>query len=813
MINNVIRDLKHAVRVLGKNPAFALTALAILAIGIGASTAVFSEVDAVLIRPLPVADQSGLVLAWKRDILSNNPVAELSIPEFRDWQAQNRVFSSVAALPTTVYGYGYTVTGTGEPFQIESARVSAGFFSVLGVRPELGRVITDSEDHPGAPRTVVLSHSLWQTRFNSDPDLIGRELTMNGLGFIVVGVMPAHFDFPSGADVWTALSTETRLTENRGAVFLQVIGRLKPGVNMRQAQADLDSVIANIATHHPEARTENERAVIIPLTSYVLGSARPALFLLLGASALLLLIACTNVSGLMLGRAVSRKREFAVRAALGAGRARLISQLFTESLLLATAGGLLGTALATWLVDICKKVAPADVPRIADAHLNPHALGFAVLIALISATLFGLAPALAASKIDLGEALKDASPKTAGGGPRLMRSTLVVAEVAITLVLTVTAVLVALSFRSLQRVDLGFDPSNLLTAEVSIRGSDYAAPAKKREWYRQLLERLESHPEVAAAGMDLVRPLEGRIGWDVPFQAEGQSPQDVPANPVPNFEIITPHYFRAMGIQLIAGREFNEQDTFDGEPVVIVSRATAIRSFGDKDSAVGKRIKLSPLDSDSPWSTIVGVVADARYRALDDPRLNVYVPYTQRNFPGRYVMIRMNRGIGLATAAALLREEVAKLDGSQAISALTTMDEMVGKALARPRFSMILLLSFALIAAFLATIGVYGIVAYNVAERTREIGIRMALGAPSDRVLLMVTMGVLKLAVGGILIGSVIALATTPMLSGLLYDVQPVDPLVFGAVASLLLLAALGAAYLPARRAASVDPVVALRRE
>jgi putative ABC transport system permease protein len=592
-----------------------------------------------------------------------------------------------------------------------------------------------------------------------------------------------------------------------------VIGRLKPGVNLRQAQTDLDSLVANIAAQHPETGARNQRAVITPLTSYLLGSARPALFLLLGASALLLLIACTNVSGLLLGRALSRKREFAVRAALGAGRARLIRQLLTESLLLAVAAGLFGTALALWLVEICKQVAPADVPRIASAHVNAQALAFAALIVLISTTLFGLGPALAASKIDLAEALKDGIKTSTGAGPRLMRSILVVAEVAITLILTVAAVLVALSFRSLQGVDLGFDPANLLTAEVSVRGSDYAAPAKKREWYRQLIERLESHPEVAAAAMDLVRPLEGRIGWDVPFQAEGQSLEDVPGNPVPNFEIITPHYFRAMGIQLVAGREFTQQDAFDADPVVIVSSAAAARCFGGADIAVGKRIKLSPLDSDSPWSTIVGVVADARYRALDDPRLNVYVPYTQRNFPGRYLMMRTIRGTAPRVAAALLKEEVAKLDGTQAVADVTTMDAMVGKALGRPRFSMIMLLSFASIAALLATIGIYGIVAYNVAESTREIGIRMALGAGSDRVLLMVTTGVLKLALGGTLIGSAIAFTTTRMMSGMLYGVQPADPRVFGGVALLLLLAAFGAAYLPARRAAKVDPAVALRRE
>ena len=812
-IENFVKDLRYAFRILTKDWPFTAAVLSILALGIGASTAVFSAVDAVLIHPLAVSGQSRLVLAWKRDALSHNQVRELSTPEFRDWQGENHVFSGVAALPTSVYGYGYTVTGAGEPFQVESARVSASFFPVLGVRPELGRVFNDDEDRPGAPRTVVLSHSLWRNHFNSDPALVGRQLTMSGDGYTVVGVMPPDFDFPSGVDVWTALSTNPYWVANRGADFLQVLGRLKPGVTLSQAQADLDSIIANIAHQYPETKSEHDRAVVTPLTSYVLGSARPALFLLMAAALLLLLIACTNVAGLLLARAISRKKEIAVRAALGAGRTRLVRQLLTESLLLAVVGGGLGTALAVWLVAVFKRIAPADVPRIADAHLNGAALGFACFMMLVSATLFGLAPALAASKIDLAESFKDAGARTsASGGTLRLRSALIVAEIAITLVLAIGASLVTLSFRSLERVDLGFDPRNVVTAEVSLRGADYGTPEKRRALYRQLIERLESHPEVAAAGMDLVRPLQGTIGWDVPYQAEGQPVDAVPGNPVPNFEIITPHYFRALKIRLIGGREFSEADTPNGAPVVIVSQRAARQFFGGQD-AVGKRIKLGAFDPDSPWLTVVGVVGDARYRAVDDERLNVYVPYTQRAFPVRYVMIRVNPGTPIATAGAILRKELAGLDGTQAVSSLTTSENMVARALARPRFSMILLASFALLAAFLATIGIYGIVSFSVSERTREIGIRMALGAGSTRILAMVTASVVRLASAGIVLGLAMALASTPLMSGLLYGVHAASPLVFAAVSVLLLLAAVAAAIVPARRAAKVEPASALRSD
>ncbi|HYL97417.1 MAG TPA: FtsX-like permease family protein, partial [Blastocatellia bacterium] len=554
--------------------------------------------------------------------------------------------------------------------------------------------------------------------------------------------------------------------------------------------------------------------VVTPMTSYVLGSARPALFFLMAASILLLLIACTNVAGLLLARSASRKKEMAVRAALGAGRARLVRQLFTESLLLALLGGTFGTAFAICLIAIFKKIAPADVPRIASVHLSAPGLVFASSMALVSAILFGLAPALSASKVDLAESLKDTSAQASGGaGSHRLRAGLVIAEVGLTLVLTIGAALVVLSFRSLERVDLGFDPRNLFTAQISLRGADYGTPQKRREWYRQLMDRLEAHPEVEAAGMDLVRPLEGTIGWDVPYQAEGQPVDAVPGNPVPNFEIITPHYFRATRIQLVAGREFNEQDTEDSPPVVIISRSAAGRMFGG-ENAVGKRIKLGQFLADSPWLIVVGVVADARYRALDDSRFNVYVPYTQRAFPVRYVMIRVNPAVATpGSAARLLRKEVSALDGRQAVSSVTTMDKMVDRALARPRFSMMLLLLFASIAAFLATIGIYGIVSYSVSERTREIGIRLALGAGSTQILRMITANVFILTAAGIVLGLVAAFSAMRIMTGLLYGIRATDPLVFAAASLLLALIAMAAAYVPARRAARIEPASSLRSE
>lgn len=804
-IENLFKDVRFAVRTLKRNPAFTITALAVLTVGIGASTAVFSAVDAVLIKPLPVQDQSRIVLTWKRDTRSNNPVQELSIPEFRDWQAQNTVFSSCAALPTSVYGYGYTVTGLGEAFQVESAKVSADFFTVLGVAPEFGRTFAKNEDLPEGPLTVVLSHALWQKHFNSDPAMIGRILTMNGDAYRVVGIMPADFDFPHGASVWTPLSSMSSAATNRGAVFLQVMGRLKPGVTLNQVQPDLDRIIANVNRQYP--KTRGDQAIVTPLSDYVLGNAKPALLLLMAAVALLLLIACINVAGLLLTRASSRKREFALRCALGAGRQRLVRQLLTESLVLASLGGILGAGLAVWAIGLFKRLSPADVPGMAAAHVNGPALAFAATAALISAIVFGMVPALSASKLDLSQSLKDVRSSASLGALRL-RSALIASEIAVTLALTIAAALVAISYHSLENVDLGFDPSNVVTAEVSLRGPAYDTAAKRREWYRQLMQRLESHHETSTAGMVLVRPLEGTIGWDVPYQAEGQTEADVPGNPVPNYEIITPHYFRAMGIRMIAGRDFSEQDTDKSEPVVIISRSMSVRCFDTAD-AVGRRIKVGSFEPDSPWSTVVGVVADARYRALDDQRLDMYVPYTQRAFPARYVMIRTSGPT--SDAALILRKEVAELDSTQAVSSLTTVREMTDDALARPRFSMILLVVFASIAAFLAMAGVYGVMSYTVGERTREIGIRMALGARSGRVRLAVTSDVLKVAMAGVCAGILISIAGMRLMSGLLYGVRPTNVLVFGGTSLLLIAAAIGAAYFPARRASKVDPALALR--
>ena len=806
----LLRDLRYAARSLAKNPGFSFAVLAILATGIGATTAVFSVVDAVLIRPLAVREQSKLAVVWKRDRQSGNPLEEFSIPEFRDLRDQNQVFSCVAAMPTSVYGYGFTVTGVGEPFQIESARVSADFFSVLGSAPQYGRDFVDSDDRPGAGPTAVISHSLWLNHFSADPTLVGRQITLDGSGYTVIGIMPADFDFPSGADIWTPLELSRSAVGNRGVVYLQLVGRLKPDVSLAQAQTNLDAVIANIADQHPEGHTVNQRAAITPITRYVVGSAGPALILLMGASGLLLIIVCANIAGLLAVRTLGRRKEMAVRAALGAGRGRLAWQLITESVLLAVGGGSLGSILALWMLNVFKAIAPADVPRIAGASINIEALAFAGFAALVSLTVFGLAPAVTASTVNLSDALKGGSISIAGGSPHRLRSVLVVCQVALTVVLAVAATLIAISFRSLTKADLGFEQANLLTAEVSLRGNTYGDPARRRQWYHELIERLEKHPNIGAAGMVLVRPLQGTVGWDVPYRAEGQSVSDVARNPVPNFEIVTPHYFKAMAIPLLTGREFSDEDTPQSPPVVIVSRSAARQFFGT-DDAVGKRIQLGAVGANSPWVTIVGVVADARYRGLENVRLDTYVPDTQRLFPTRYIMIR---AAGPASAITdILRQEVSAMDSTQAVSGTVAMSEMVNRALARPRFSMTLLVFFAGVAALLAAAGIYAIVSFTVTEKTRETGIRMALGAIPTQVVMGTVGKAFRLVIAGVMIGLGVAAIGTQLIQSLLYEVAVRDPWVFGGVGLSSLLAAVAAAYIPARRASRIAPSSAFRHE
>ncbi|MBA2340745.1 MAG: ABC transporter permease [Pyrinomonadaceae bacterium] len=814
LLDEFWQDIRYGVRMLVKNPGFTFVAVLALALGIGANTAIYSVIDTVLLRPLPFAEQERLVVLWKRDTTANNPLVELSVAEFADWQKQSTVFESLAAMPTTVYGYGYTVTGRGEPFQVESARVSDSFFPTLGVQANLGRTFIEEDDRPGAGRTVVLNHRFWRDRLNMDSGIIGQQITLRGENYTIVGVMPPEFDFPKGAEMWAPLraSMNQRTVENRGNVFLQAIGRLKPGVTIEQANAEMNTIIAQLARQYPEANAGGHRVVITPLAHHIFGDARPALHLLLAASVLLLLIACINIANFLLARATVRHKEVTLRAALGASRGRLVRQFLTESVLLAAIGGTCGLLLAHWMIKLLLYFAPADIPRIEMVSIDVSVMTFTCVVTLLTAVMFGLAPALTASKVDLNESLKEGSTKVAGARhSHRLRSWLVIAEVAVTLVLLISASLVVRSFLNLKQVPLGFDPRNVLTAQLSLQGQKYRDVRERRDFFKRLLERLEAQPGVIAAGAVLIRPLEGTIGWDMPFATEGQTLDETKRNAVPNYEVITPHYFRAMGIQIVKGRDFTEEDTEQTPEVVIISETMARRIFKPDTDPLGQQVKLEPTDSESPWRTVVGVVSDVRYRELSSVRYDVYVPYRQSTVTFRYVTIRT--ATDPLALIPTLRREVSALDETQAVADVRTMEQLVARSLARPRFSMLLLGFFAFFAAALSSVGIYGILSYSVMQRTNEIGIRVALGAQrSDILKLVIRQGMVLTAIG-IVIGLSASLAFTRVMSSLLYNVSVTDPVTFVAVAALLTVVALLACYIPARRATKLDPLLALKHE
>ncbi|MBS1812750.1 MAG: ABC transporter permease [Acidobacteria bacterium] len=811
--DDMMQDLRYGVRMLGKHKGFTLVAVLTLALGIGANTAIFSVVHTVLLRPLPFSEQEQLVALWKRDTTSNQPFVELAIAEVRDWGQQSQSFSGVAMLPATVYGYGYVLTGRGEAAQLESAKVSGNFFSTLGVQAAIGRVFAESDDQLNGPKVAVLSDRVWRERFQADPNVIGQSITLSENNFTVIGVMSAKFEFPKGVDLWLPIKTTVtaRQTESYGASFLTAVGRLKEGVTLAQAEAEMNTIVGRIAAAHPEMNAGGHRIVITPLATHLFGDARPALWLLLAATGMLLLIATANIANLSLARATARRREFAVRAAMGAGRFRLVRQLLTESFLLALAGGVGGVVLSHWLIKLLVRVAPADIPRIEDVSLNLTVLLFSLVVTLLTAMLCGVVPALAASRINLNQSLNEGGSKMSGERSSLRtRSTLVIAEVAVTVVLLVGATLILRSFVNLSRLDLGFDSKNVLTMHLRLQGSKYGTPESRREFYRQLIERLEAKPGIEAASAVLIRPMEGHVGWDVPFALEGQSEAEMKKNRVPNFEAITPHYFRTIKLPLKAGREFTDFDTDQSQPVAIISETMAQTMFGAGVDPIGKRLRLDLRDQ--PLRTIVGVVGDTRYRALQDSRFDLYIPFAQ--WPMAFVNhFAVRTTIDPQAMLPAIRSEVVALDPTQAITRVATMDELVATHLAQPRFSAVLLNWLSGLAMLLAGVGIYGVLAYSVAQRTGEFGIRLALGARGADILKLVIGQGLRLVAIGLVAGLVAAFALTRLLSKLLFGVSATDPLTFVVVALILTAIALLACWLPARRATQVDPLVALRHD
>ncbi|MFL6207319.1 MAG: ABC transporter permease [Pyrinomonadaceae bacterium] len=810
-------DLRFAVRMLWQGRGFTLVAIIALALGIGANSAIFSVVNAVVLRPLPFKDSERLVVLWGNVHQEGLDELELSAPEFTDFRARATAFEHVAAYNAQ----GFNLTGAGEPERVLGASVSASLFPLLGVTPALGRALSEEEDKPGRDQVVVISHALWQRRFSADPGVVGRAVTLDGRSMTVVGVMPASFHFPDNdADIWTpnAFDADLLSENNRGSHFLNVIARIRPGVSYAQAQAEVASLASAIGAEHMGNYPRGFGAKLRPLHEEVTGAVRTPLFIIFGAVGLVLLIACANVANLLLARAAARGREMAVRAALGASRWRIIRQLLTESVLLAFAGGTVGLLLALWGVDLLVALAPVGTPRVEEIGLDLRVVGFTCAVAFVTGVLFGLAPALQASKTDLNTALKEGG-RASSDGPRRqrLRGLLVAAEFALALMLLVSAGLLVKSYARIQAVSPGFDPEHILTMRLVLPDTKYKDLGAQRTFYDSLFARLRALPGVEAVGGNNLLPFAGG-GGSRSMLIEGQPVPPGAPHPEEQLRFVTPGYFAALHIPLLRGRDFSAEDTDTAPPVAVVSRAMAARYWPGAE-AVGKRIAYSGIGQGGTpkWIEIVGVVGDIKHRSLAEAeRPMIYVSAYQPLFAGftmppLYVAVRTQDDA--AALAAVVRREVARLDPEQPLASLKTMRERLAESVAQRRFQMTLLGLFAVLALALATVGIYGVMAYSVVQRTHEIGVRIALGAQRRDVLRLVIGQALMLTLAGVGAGLLGALVATRLLTTLLYGVSANDPATFAGVALFLITIALVASYIPARRATRVDPMVALRYE
>jgi putative ABC transport system permease protein len=811
-------------------PGLTAAIILILALGIGTSTAIFSVVGRVLVRPIPVAELNRLVVAWEIDPSRAGSLIEVSFPYFRDWRVQSRSFEDLAAFGSVNWSYEFKGPPARET--VPAAFVSASFFDTLRTRPLLGRTFRPHEDEPASARVLVLSYGLWQRRFAGDPAAVGAKVTGGDEPFTIVGVMPREFDFPQGAQVWTpvgpALADVYRRDsmpplKQRSLGVMYVLGRLKTGVTLESAQWELTGISRRLSIADTFSTTGGWGARVVPLVDHYLGaSTRQALQALAAASAFVLLLAWANVAVLLLGQAIRRQTDLAVRRALGASAAHVVLHQLLDSALLALAGGAAGTLIAMGAVRAAAAFGPAGVPGLTDVSVDARGLAFALLITAVASVIVALAPAAIGARLAIAPTLRSGG---AGGGLdrrgfQLTRL-LVTTEVALSIVLLVGCGLMVRSLRNLLKIDLGFVPARALTFAVGFPDEKYPTTAQNRAFYRTLLERLAALPGVEAAGAVHNRPLEGPIGSDNWVSVEGQ-PLDwdsVSKNSLSvNWEAVTPDYFRAVGTRLVEGRPFSEYDTADASKVAIVSRSLARRGWPG-ESPIGKRLHTYPAKSELKdgvivnveWQTVVGVVEDARYRGIQNPRLDVFLPYTQVTDALYHVVVR-TRGDPLALAGAV-REQVRALDADAGVGELTTMQRLVDRALTPWRFASALLGGFALAALLLTATGLFAVLHHFVSGRTREIAIRMALGADPGRVRRFVLSQGLGVTALGVALGSALSLVLARSLSALLYGLDARDAWSHLAGVGLIGLVAALASLLPARRAARVDATVALRSE
>ena len=816
--DEMFQDLSYGIRMLLKRPAFSAVVILVLALGIGATTAIFSVVNGVLLRPLPYPEPDRLMTVFFASERGSRPegINTVTGPDYVEWRNQCHSCAEMAAHTGAQPG---NLTGGVEPDRVRVGRATGSLFATLGVQPilgrtflpeETGRLLFNSDSAATGNTAVILSYGLWQRRFGADPAIIGKTVKVEGDACTVIGVMPEGFNYPDEADVWLPVA----LNPKRNNAYLHVIARLQSGVTAAQAQAELTTIARRSA---PEAPGNNQepRVDLVPLQEHIVGNVRPSLLIFLGAVSFVLLIACANVANLLLARAATRQKEMAIRAALGASRLRIVRQLLTESLLIGLLGGGLGLLLSFGILNLLLTAAPQEIPRLNAIGIDRWVLGFTLLLSAVTGITFGLAPALQSSKLDLNSTLKEGGAQMIGGMARhRLRGLLVVAEVSMALMLLIGAGLLLKSFTRLRETRLGFNPDHVLSASLTLPDADYPTTAEVKAYYQQALTRLAQHPEVQAASIVNALPLGrngARIQGDLMVEGDAEQRPGAFARKL----AISPDYFRALGIPLLKGREFNERDTADSPGVLIISEALARRLWPDGD-ALGKRLNIG--FSGETWREVVGVAGDAKQQELGERSSPaVYQPYLQVLNSRRWMLGDLTFAIRTTTEsqsfAGVLRGDLQAVDKQLPLYDVAPMEQVIARKVADPRFYMLLLSSFSALALILAAAGIYGVISYAVTERTHEIGIRVALGAKAGDVLKLVITQGMKLVLAGLVLGLVGAFALTRVLEGFVFEVSVTDPITFTVLSLLLVAVAMLACYLPARRATKVDPMVALRCE
>jgi putative ABC transport system permease protein len=805
-MDKLLQDLRYGVRALAKAPGFTLVAVLAIALGIGANTAIFSVVDAVLLRPLPFPEPERLMRAYLKE--TGGDTSTFGIADFLAWRDHQKSFEHVAVYDLTQRSF--TLTGIGNPERISGIAVSADFFSALGATPLLGRAFSAEDDRPGSGPVVVISKAFWRSHLSSDPNVVGRSITLNGRPYTIIGVMPAAFRFPGTEplDVWPMRTFEP--ARARPPYFLVPFGRLKSGVTPEQAEAELTAIANQVSQQFPDSPYAGGK--LMPLKAVLVQDVRTALWVILAAVSFVLLIALVNVANLLLARATSREKEIGVRIALGASRLRIVRQLLTESVLLASLGGASGLLIGYIGVRAFIAFAPSGIPRLAEVGMDGRVLAFTCVISVVAGILFGLAPALHSVRASLNETLKEGTRSAGSSSGNKIRKVLVVSEFAMALVLMIGAGLLIRSFLRLRDVDPGFQQDHLVTAQISLPYARYKEDAQVVSFWQQFLNRVQVLPGVQAAGITMSLPP-NLLQISNPFTVEGQPHDPRHALPLAEETPISPDYFRALGVPLLKGRLFSDADRTT--PVLIINQTMAKQYFPNQDP-IGKRIQTGDPDPKAPWETVVGVVGDVKYSGLDAaPSPTLYVPYTEKDWAGwtRGMSLVVRTSMDPSSVVPGLRQELARLDKDLPLSQVRTMNELIDESVVQQRFRTWLLGVFSALALLLAAVGIYAVISHMVGERTREIGIRMALGATRKEILKLILGQASQLAVIGIFTGIAGALLLTRVMRSLLFSVSTTDPLSFALMCTLLAVIALVAGYVPAIRATRVDPIVALRYE